>query len=236
MIELLHIDCMEYMATLPDKAFDLAIVDPPYGIGVDGQRLDTKPQGSGKYHASKWTRKAHAFKSWDQHTPSAEYFAELRRVSDHQIIWGGNYFTDHLTPTKAWVFWYKGQHDLTMSDGEMAWTSLPKVTRHFELNRMALTIEGTIHPTQKPVALYRWLLKNYAKPGQRILDTHLGSGSIAIACDLEGFDLVGCEIDADYIAGARHRLAVHQSAPRLFEPEVRTAAEQLSLVINVPPM
>lgn len=220
---------MELMRQTPDKFYSLAIVDPPYGIGMDGQKYDPKPQGSGKYHASKWTRKAHDFKKWDKHPPCQEYFTELSRVSIHQIIWGGNYFTSHLPPVKAWIFWYKGQNGLTMSDGEMAWTSLPYVTRQFELNRMALTLECTIHPTQKPVALYRWLLQNYAKPGQRILDTHLGSGSIAIACDIEGFDLVGCEIDADYIAAARHRLSVHQSAPRLFEATPAGLPQQLSL-------
>ena len=214
-IQLLNMDCMEYMATLPDKAFDLAIVDPPYGLGIDGQKRDDRIAGSGKYHASKWTRKHFDFKGWDI-APNAEYFAELMRVSEHQIVWGGNYFTEYLPPKKAWVFWYKGQHDLTMSDGEMAWTSFEKVTRHFQLNRMALTIEGTIHPTQKPIKLYEWLLTNYAKQGQRILDTHLGSASSAIAAHNLKFEFVGCEIDKDYYDAAVNRFNNHIKQQRFF--------------------
>ena len=207
MIELLHTDCMSYMAGLPDKAFDLAIVDPPYGIGRDGSQRTTSTHGG---------RKAHAFKGWDSGAPGPDYFRELFRVSQDQIIWGANYMAEHLPPSMGWIFWDKGQR-ICNSDGELAYTSFPRALRVVEYNRVELLKDGTIHPTQKPVALYRWLLKNYAKPGQRILDTHLGSGSIAIACDLEGFDLVGCEIDADYIAGARKRLADHQAQPRLFD-------------------
>jgi site-specific DNA-methyltransferase (adenine-specific) len=204
-IELLNIDCMEYMATQPDDAFDLAIVDPPYGIGIDGQKKDSRKKGSGKYHASKWTRKQHDFKGWDSEPPSSEYFNELIRVSKNQIIWGGNYFIKNLYPIKGWVFWYKGQNDLTMSDGELAWTSFNKPTRQFTLNRMALTIEGTIHPTQKPIKLYKWLLDRYAEPKHKILDTHLGSGSSAIAAHYFGCDFVGCEIDTDYFNAAKAR-------------------------------
>jgi len=210
---------MEYMRGLPDKAFGLAIVDPPYGIGRDGAQRTTSTHGG---------RKAHAFKGWDVGAPNAEYFAELFRVSEHQIIWGANYMAEHLPPSMGWVFWDKGQR-ICNSDGELAYTSFHRALRVVEYNRVELLKEGTIHPTQKPVALYRWLLQNYANPGQRILDTHLGSGSIAIACDIEGFDLVGCEIDADYIKAARHRLAVHQSAPRLFEATPSGLPQQLSL-------
>jgi site-specific DNA-methyltransferase (adenine-specific) len=208
-INIYNTDCMTFMASLPDKAYELAIVDPPYGIGKDGQRGDIRPHGSGKYNDSKWTRKSYEFKGWDI-IPRAEYFTELMRVSVNQIVWGGNYFTEYLRPVKAWVFWYKGQHDLTMSDGEMAWTSFSKVTRHYELNRMALNKEGTIHPTQKPVALYKWLLKNYAKQGDKILDTHGGSCSIAIACDIMGFDLDVCELDTDYYNAAVERFERHK--------------------------
>jgi len=218
-IELLHIDCMEYMATLPDKAFDLAIVDPPYGIGRDGAQRTTSKHGG---------RKAHTFKGWDNGAPGPEYFDELFRVSRDQIIWGANYMTEYLPPSMGWIFWDKGQR-ICNSDGELAYTSFARALRVVEYNRVELLKDGTVHPTQKPVALYRWLLQNYAKPGQRILDTHLGSGSIAIACDIEGFDLVGCEIDAEYIKAARHRLAVHQSAPRLFEATPAGLPQQLSL-------
>lgn len=209
-------DCMDGMREMPDGAFDLAVVDPPYGIGTDGQKGDTRPNGSGKYHDSKWTRKEYAFKGWDKTPPKREYFKALFRVSKHQIIWGGNYFTPFLPVRKAWVFWFKGQHDLTMSDGEMAWTSFDRVTRQFQLNRMALTIEGTIHPTQKPVALYHWLLTNYAKPGQTILDTHAGSCSLAIACWNMGFSLEGWEIDEDYFTAAVKRIENHIRQGRMF--------------------
>ena len=209
MIELHHTDCMSFMRGIPDKAFDLAIVDPPYGIGMDGRKGSDAKKAIHRWR--QWERKG-----WDTTPPDAAYFDELRRVSVDQIVWGANYMTEHLPASRCWIFWDKGQ-DLTMPDGELAWSSLEMPIRRTIINRCAAREDGLIHPTQKPVALYRWLLKNYAKPGQRILDTHLGSGSIAIACDLEGFDLVGCEIDADYIAGARKRLADHQAQPRLFD-------------------
>ena len=225
-IELLHTDCMEYMAGLPDKAFDLAIVDPPYGIGASaGIRL--------------WGDKKDAplDKGWDHAAPTAEYFDELRRVSVDQIIWGSNYFA--LPPSRGFIFWHKRQSVPNMSAGELAWTSFDVPAKCFDYmwtnvkegpgDGFKANKPANVHPTQKPVPLYRWLLKNYAKPGDKILDTHLGSGSIAIACDLEGFDLVGCEIDADYIKAARHRLAVHQSAPRLFEATPAGLPQQLSL-------
>ncbi len=215
MIDLLHTDCMEYMRGLPDKAFDLAIVDPPYGIGEDGGKCRTR--GSKRTNGEA--------KGWDTERPSPEYFNEVRRVSAEQIIWGGNYFADLLPASRCWIYWRKCMGG-DFADGELAWTSFDKVAKEFTLRSETF---GRIHPTQKPVALYRWLLKNYAKPGQRILDTHLGSGSIAIACDLEGFALVGCEIDTDYIKAARHRLAVHLSAPRLFEATPAGLPQQLSL-------
>ena len=220
-IELLHTDCMEYMAGLPDKAFDLCIVDPPYGIGMDGRK-----GSNAKKAMHNWRTWDH--RGWDDNIPPPEYFDELRRVSWNQIVWGANYMTCHLPHSRCWLFWDKGQ-DLTMPDGELAWTSFDMPIRRKVFNRCEAREDGLIHPTQKPVALYRWLLQNYAKPGQRILDTHLGSGSIAIACDIEGFDMVGCEIDADYIKAARHRLAVHQSAPRLFEATPAGLPQQLSL-------
>ena len=226
-IELLHTDCMEYMAGLPDKAFDLAIVDPPYGIGEDGASNHSR----GK--CAKPT--LYAAKDWDVSIPPTTYFKEVRRVSENQIIWGGNYMTEHLPPRMGWIFWDKHMEAQDFSDGELAWTSFNRALCKFDfawngmLQGDMKNKEKRIHPTQKPVALYRWLLQNYAKRGQRILDTHLGSGSIAIACDLEGFDLVGCELDLDYIKAARHRLAVHQSAPRLFEATPAGLPQQLSL-------
>ena len=197
------------MATCKDKQFDLAIVDPPYGIGVDGNKEQRWPNGSIK-------RKEHEIKGWDFAIPDADYFVELKRVSADQIIFGGNYFTQYLPPTKAWIFWYKEQNDLTMSDGEMAWTSYHKVTRQINLHRTHIWQEQPIHPTQKPVKLYEWLLKNYAKQGDKILDTHFGSLSIGIACYNLDFDLTAFEIDKDYFDSAVKRLEEHKKQGRLF--------------------
>ena len=209
-------DNMALMARYPDNYFDLAIVDPPYGIGFDGQKEDKRVNGSGKYHQSKWSRKKHDFKGWDSSIPNKEYFTELFRVSKNQIIWGGNYFIEYLYPSKGWIVWYKGQNDLTMSDCELAWSSFNKPTRQKELNRMALTIEGTIHPTQKPVKLYDWIINKYATEGDLILDTHLGSMSIAIACHDYGFELVGCELDKEYYDKGIQRVKNHVSQQKLF--------------------
>lgn len=200
-VNLLHIDCMEYMKTLPDKAFDLAIVDPPYGIGIDGQAETTNKQRNPKQN-----RKHHERKGWDSSIPEKAYFEELERVSADQIIWGANYFVEHLSKgKKGWIYWDKGQDGLTMSDGELAYSSFDRPLRRVVINRVQLLMDGTIHPTQKPVKLYEWLLANYAKPGQRILDTHLGSGSSAIAAHYGGFDFVGCELDPDYYKAACER-------------------------------
>jgi site-specific DNA-methyltransferase (adenine-specific) len=208
MIKITNEDNMKLMARYEDNHFDLAIVDPPYGIGIDGQKESIKKGIQ--------IRKKHKFKEWDNAIPSAEYFAELKRVSKNQIIWGGNYFTEHLKPTKAWVFWYKAQQGLTMSDGEMAWTSLKKVTRMFTLHRTHVWQEKPKHPTQKPVKLYKWLLDNYAEKGQKILDTHLGSGSIALACHDYGFELTACELDKEYYDNATRRLKEHQQQLTMF--------------------
>lgn len=204
MIELLNTDCMAFMATLPDKAFELAIVDPPYGIEINmnmGRR-------AGK-------RKAHSDKNWDADIPEDAYFDELFRVSKFQIIWGGNYFP--LPLTKSWIFWDKKVPEgVDFADGELAWTSGDKTLRKCLIpysGFQGMDHGGKIHPTQKPVALYKWLLHNYAKPGDRILDTHLGSASSAIAAHQMGFDLVGCELDPDYYAAAvkRYNNAILQS-------------------------
>lgn len=207
MIDLRNCDCMEYLATCEDNAFELAIVDPPYGINCDGANATSGSHGG---------RKAHDWKGWDKHRPSSKYWRELFRVSAHQIVWGANYFAEHLPASMGWVFWDKGQRGLTMSDGELAFTSYKRRLEAVTINRVELLKDGTIHPTQKPVKLYEWLLMNYAKEGYRILDTHLGSGSIAIACHNLGFQLVGCELDEDYYNGACKRLAQHQAQQRMF--------------------
>jgi site-specific DNA-methyltransferase (adenine-specific) len=166
-------------------------------------------------------RKAHSFKGWDNAIPTAEYFAELKRVSKNQIIWGGNYFTDFLPPTKAWIFWYKGQQDLTMSDGEMAWTSLDKVTRMVNIHRTHIWQEKPMHPTQKPVKLYDWVLNKYATEGDLILDTHLGSGSSRIAAYKGGFNFVGFEIDQEYYDKQEKRFNDFKSQLRLIAGNVK---------------
>jgi site-specific DNA-methyltransferase (adenine-specific) len=201
-------DNMLLMARYPDNYFDLAIVDPPYGIGIDGQKESIK-KGS-------QIRKKHAFKNWDNLIPEETYFNELKRVSKEQIIWGGNYFTEYLKPTKGWIFWYKGQQDLTMSDGELAWTSIKTVTRMVNIHRTHLWQEKPDHPTQKPSKLYKWILDKYAKQGDKILDTHLGSGSIAIACHDYGFDLTACELDKEYYDKAIQRIVNHTNQTKLF--------------------
>jgi site-specific DNA-methyltransferase (adenine-specific) len=207
--EVHNIDCMEYMKQFPDKYFELAIVDPPYGIGMDGQKKSINKN-------PKHNRKLHIQKNWDNSIPNEIYFNQLFRVSKNQIIWGGNYFTQFLYPTKAWIFWYKGQRDLTMSDGEMAWTSFDAVTRQFELNRASLIGQNTFHPTEKPYKLYRWILQKYANAGDKILDTHLGSGSSRIAADMEGFDFYGCELDKDYFEASCKRFDDYKSQLTLF--------------------
>ncbi|MCP4502848.1 MAG: site-specific DNA-methyltransferase [Deltaproteobacteria bacterium] len=208
-------DNMELMARYEDNYFDLAIVDPPYGIGVDGQKKSI-------CKIANHNRKEHKKKNWDNETPKKEYFAELERVSKNQIIWGANYFVEHLTKgTKGWIVWDKGQHGLTMSDCELAYSSFDKATRIIEINRgfiseNGLLIKGSIHPTQKPVKLYEWILQNCAKQGDKILDTHLGSGSIAIACHNMKYDLTACELDKEYYDKAMKRLKEHTAQQRLF--------------------
>lgn len=202
-------DCMDLMKEYPDKYFDLAIVDPPYGIGVDGNKEQRWQDGTIK-------RKEHEIKGRDTEIPKAEYWNELFRVSKNQIVWGGNYFTEFLKPTKAWIFWYKGQQGLTMSDGEMAWTSLTKVTRMVNIHRTHIWQENPIHPTQKPVKLYKWILHNYAEKGMKILDTHLGSGSSRIAAYKAGLDFTGCELDKDYFEAQEARFKIFVAQQTLF--------------------
>jgi site-specific DNA-methyltransferase (adenine-specific) len=213
---------MEYMAALPDKAFDLAIVDPPYGIGMDGGNVGYK--GFNDFEK----------KSWDSATPDDAYFAELRRVSKQQIVWGGNYF--NLPPTRCFLIWDKGAgfKGRTYAECEQAWTSFDANARVFQRDPLCNgDYKGKIHPTQKPVKLYEWLLTNYAKPGQRILDTHLGSGSNAIAAHNLGFDFVGMELDKDYYDAACKRFEQHKAQGSLFIPDTpRDAYEQTDFLAS----
>ena len=214
---------MELLKQTPDKYYELSIVDPPYGIGADKAQNNAAMQrikAEGKSKAGRgW--KLYADTDWDNETPNDEYWQELFRVSKNQIVWGGNYFTDYLPPSMGWIMWDKGQRDISLADGELAWTSYNKALRIFEMSRgkaLAKNNEqgGRFHPTQKPVALYKWLLHNYAKPGDRILDTHGGSRSLAIACHQMGFDHVSCELDKDY----------HEASVKRFKEQTK----QLSLL------
>jgi site-specific DNA-methyltransferase (adenine-specific) len=210
MINIYNQDCMEAMKEMSDNQFDLAIVDPPYGINRAGQKETFTKQ-------KKHKRKYHKQKQWDNAIPNKYYFKELQRVSKNQIIWGANYFVKHLTKgTMGWIVWFKGQIGLTMSDCELAYSSFHKATRVININRVDLLKQNTIHPTEKPIRLYQWLLDNYAKEGYTILDTHLGSGSIAIACHNLGYDLTGYEIDKEYFEAAQKRINIHKQQKRLF--------------------
>jgi len=211
MINLYNQDCMEAMAGFDDNQFDLAIVDPPYGINF----ADKGGDGSGKLTKHRW--KQHKRKKWDKEIPSKKYYEELFRVSKNQIIWGANYMVQNLPPSMGWVFWDKGQRNFSLADGELAFTSFQRALRVFTMTRPEALQEGQrLHPTQKPAKLYEWLLMNYAKKGDKILDTHLGSGSIAIACHNLGYDLQGYELDKDYYIAAKKRLEEHQAQLRMF--------------------
>jgi len=198
-VELLNIDCMEYMKGLDDNAFDLAIVDPPYGIGISKNPI----------------RQMHEKKQWDNAIPKKEYFDELMRVTTNQIIWGGNYFLDYLGNSQGFFVWDKKQpFDFSLAMCEFAWSSIQKPAKIF--NKSVQTVIKKIHPTQKPRELYRWIMENYSQPDQRILDTHLGSGSSAIAAHYFGCDFVGCELDEDYYKAAKHRFDTETSQKALF--------------------
>ena len=211
MIHLYNKDCMEAMASMEDNQFDLAIVDPPYGINISSS--------GGYYHRKgKGQSNPHTKKNWDNSIPSKKYFDELKRVSKNQIIWGGNYFTDFLVPSRCWIFWDKIKYVENYADGELAWTSFNKNTKQIRIQHHGfLNSDGiSIHPTQKPVALYTWLLNKYAQQGWKILDTHLGSGSSAIAAHDMGFEFHGYELDKEYFEAAYKRLKVHQQQLQLF--------------------
>ena len=202
-----NIDCMEMLKKCPDKHFDLAIVDPPYGIGAAKE----KPHNGWK----DW-----GIKEWDNDSPPEEYFEELFRVSKNQVVWGANHFISKMPhDSSCWLIWDKGQRNFSLADGELAWASFNKAVRIYEYARGKALTENKIHPTQKPVALYRWILKRYAKAGDLILDTHVGSGSSLVACIEGGFDYYGCEIDKDYYNAAQKRIDRAFRKYELFENE-----------------
>lgn len=219
---LFNCDCNDLMACLPDKAFELSCVDPPYGIKEDGHRENNRSKKaiSKNYHKA----------LWDQPRPCRDYFLELERISVNQVIWGGNHLADLICRySPCWIVWDKDNSGY-FADCELAYTSFKTAARKFKyrwngmLQEDMANKETRIHPTQKPVKLYEWLLANYAKPGQRILDTHLGSMSSVIACLNMGFEIVGCELDADYFKAGVDRVRDSQKQQRLFEPMMMQGA------------
>ena len=202
--EVKNMDCIEYMSQFPDNYFELAIVDPPYGIGVNVSMGRRKGDKKSNYHK---------FFGNDNCIPKKEYFQQLFRISQNQIIWGGNYMTEYLYPSPCWLLWDKKfSEDITFAQFEMAWTSFKTSAKKYDKSPNQL---NRFHPTQKPIALYRWLLKNYAKPNDKILDTHLGSGSSRIAADMEGFDFYACELDKDYFDASCKRFEEYKQQLKL---------------------
>jgi len=192
-------DNMLLMARYPDNYFDLAIVDPPYGIGISSNPV----------------RQQHKKKNWDNNIPLEKYFNELKRVSKNYIIWGGNYFIDYLNNSQGFIIWDKKQPEkFSLAMAEFAYSSIQSPAKIFRYS--VLTEQDKIHPTQKPICLYKWILDKYAKQGDKILDTHLGSGSIAIACHDYGFELTACELDKEYFDKAMQRITNHTNQTKLF--------------------
>lgn len=218
-----NMDCMEGMKAFPDKYFELAIVDPPYGIGEGNKKNKTRSSFTGFGDSKKWVQaKDYGGGEFDDEIPSGEYFEQLFRVSQNQIIWGGNYMVKFLEPSMGWIVWDKDNGECDQSDCEIAYTSFKKGLRKFTwrwhglLQHDMKNKEERYHPTQKPVALYKWLIKNYAKPGDKILDTHLGSGSSRIAAFDMGYDFTGYELDKDYFEASEKRFQQHKSQLKLF--------------------
>jgi site-specific DNA-methyltransferase (adenine-specific) len=196
-----NIDNMKFMAQFPDKFFDLTIADPEYGIKASEMTM-----GSGKHKFKKG-------KNWDIKIPDNEYFEQLFRVSKNQTIWGGNYFTEYLIPTKNWLVWDKCNPNLSFAEGEFAWQSVGTGIRIYKYYS---ALQDKIHPTQKPVSLYRWILQNYAKKGDKILDANLGSGSSRIAAYQMGFDFWGCELDKEYFDASCKRFEIEKIQKTIF--------------------
>ena len=207
-------DCMEAMREFSDRFFDLAVVDPPYGIGA------TREIGHGDIRYNRHNRPPKwGVKKWDNERPGPEYFAELIRVSKSQIIFGGNYFADTLPASRCWLVWDKMQR-VDQADAELAWTSFNSSVRVFQFHCSKLQgfqNPSRFHPTEKPIALYDWIFDNYAKAGDKILDTHLGSGSSRIAANKAGLDFWGYELDGEYFAAQEKRFSQFISQLRMFD-------------------
>lgn len=215
--EVYNMDCMEYMRQFPDKHFELAVVDPPYGLG---QKIV-----SGFFRGSKFEAGSNV--DWDS-PPSAEYFLELFRVSKNQVVWGANYFLEHFGKTRCVIIWDKVQ-EFSGADFEMAWTSFDLPAKSFKMSRVQAYTNGKTHICQKPVALYKWIFENYAQPGWKILDTHLGSGSSRIAAWDMGLDFYATELDPDYFEAMEKRFQAHIARPQLFAPAEQYQFKQASI-------
>lgn len=207
--EVYNMDCMEFMRDKPDKFFELAIVDPPYGIGESSKNVESRHHSQKKYKRS----------DWDKEPPPPNYFSELMRVSKNQIVFGANHFISRMPfDSSCWIYWDKDRYG-DFADGELAWTSFKTAVRHYKFTwdgfRKQIK-EERFHPTQKPIQLYKWLLTNYAKPGDKILDTHLGSGSSRIAAYNMGFDFWGSELDPDYFAAMEKRFKEQTAQQQLW--------------------
>lgn len=215
--EVFNMDCIEGMNQYPDNYFELAIVDPPYGIGEDGSRNKSRTGGLAKPKDYK------AFAGNDKNSPELDYFIELKRVSKNQIIWGANHFISKIPfDSSCWIVWDKDNGDTDFADCELAWTSFKSAVRKYKFMWSGMlqgdmkNKENRIHPTQKPVKLYKWLLTNYAKQGDKILDTHLGSGSSRIAAYDLGFEFTGFELDEDYFKASKKRFKQHTDQLTIF--------------------
>ena len=214
-IEITNEDNMELMKRYPDNYFDLAIVDPPYGNNLSGGRS----ANNGWNNKIDWDK---CNNGWNLTIPTPDFFTELQRVSKNQIIWGGNYFANLLPASECWLIWDKGQRNFSLADGEMAWTSFDKAMRIKTIHRAVANQENKIHPTQKPIKLYEWILYKYAKENDKILDTHLGSGSITIAVnnmnkmEKMNLTLTACELDSDYFNSAIKRIGEQTKQHCLF--------------------
>lgn len=212
------IDCVEFMRSCKDNQFDLAIVDPPYGIGDD--KLTQGGTWASKY------KKGDA--SWDI-KPPRDYWYQLFRISNNQIVWGANYFMEELKSSRGFIIWDKIAHLPTMADCEFAWVSIDSNAKICKVLRATQSDETRLHICQKPIALYRWLLRNYAKPGDTIFDSHMGSQSSRIACHMEGFDFTGCELDPEYFEQGNKRYEDFLKTYGTAEPDKAIPGQQINL-------
>lgn len=232
---------MDALRQTPDNYYDLCVCDPPYGIGEDGASNHsrggvTKFGGKRGAKGSNVPAKKYTAKSWDSQPPPPEYFTELRRVSKNQIIFGANHFISRIAiDSSCWIVWNKMNGDNDFADCELAWTSFKSAVRKFDFKWNGM-LQGNMkekeerqHPTQKPVALYKWIFQNYSKPSQKILDTHLGSQSSRIAAWDMGLDFYGCEIDKEYFEQGNARFEAHKARPALFPPDQMYFPEQQEL-------